>query len=338
VRLLILGGTVFFGRHLVDAALARGHEVTLFNRGQHNPEIYPEVEKLRGDRDGDLGALEGRRWDAVIDTCGYVPRIVGASAALLASAVDHYTFISTLSVFASFARPGADENSQTGVLDEPGSEDHRRYYGPLKALSEQAAEAAMPGRVLTIRPGLIVGPYDQSDRFTYWPSRIARGGDVLAPGRPARPVQIIDVRDLADWNIRMLEEGRTGVYNATGPDYELTMEAMLDACRDAAGSDARVVWAEEQFLIDQGVTPWRELPVWLPESGETAGFSTVNCRKAFAAGLSFRPVEQTARDTLAWDQERQEQARRDGTEIHPVAGLAPEREQELLAAWRARAV
>lgn len=337
MKLLILGGTVFVGRHLVDAALVRGHEITLFNRGQHNPDLYPEVEKLRGDRDGDLSALEGRRWDAVIDTCGYVPRVVGASAALLAGSVDHYTFISTLSVFASFARPGADESAQLAPLPEEGSEDHRKHYGPLKALSEQAAETAMPGRVLTIRPGLIVGPHDQSDRFTYWPARIACGGDVLAPGRPERPVQVIDVRDLAEWNIRMVEAGATGIYNATGPDYTLTMAAMLDACRTASGSDARIVWVEEQFLLDQGVTPWREIPVWLPESGDTAGFSTVNCRKAIGAGLTFRPIVDTARATLAWDAERKAEAASEGAELPSAAGLAPEREQQLLEAWWARA-
>jgi len=337
VKLLILGGTVFVGRHLVEVALERGHEVTLFNRGQHNSELFPAVEKLRGDRDGDLGALEGRHWDAVIDTCGYVPRVVRASTELLADEVEHYSFISTLSVFANFARPGADENTQVGTLEEEDSEDHRKYYGPLKALCEQAAEAAMPGRVLTIRPGLIVGPHDGSDRFTYWPSRIARGGDVLAPGRPQRPVQVIDVRDLAAWNIRMVEGARTGIYNATGPDYTLTMGAMLDACRTAAGSDARIVWIDERFLLDKGVTPWREIPVWLPEAGDTAGFSTVNCSKAIAAGLSFRPILDTARDTLAWETDRRRKAKAGGAELAFAAGLAPEREQELLAAWQASA-
>ncbi len=206
MKLLVLGGTVFLGRHLVEAATARGHSVTLFNRGQHNPELYPEVEKLRGDRDSDLSALQGRRWDAVIDTCGYLPRAVRASAELLADAVDHYTFISSISVYADFHTPAMDESAPVGTLaDETVEEVTGETYGPLKALCEQAAERALPGRVLNIRPGLIVGPHDPTDRFTYWPVRVARGGEVLAPGRPHVPVQVIDGRDLAEWTVRMVE-------------------------------------------------------------------------------------------------------------------------------------
>ena len=189
MNLLILGGTVFLGRHLVEAALARGHAVTLFNRGQHNPDLFPEVERLRGDRDGDLQALEGRRWDAVVDTCGYVPRVVRASAEMLAPNVDHYTFISSISVYADTSKPGIDEQAPVGTLDDPTTEEVTgESYGPLKALCEQAAEAAMPGRVLNIRPGLIVGPHDPTDRFTYWVRRVAEGGEVLAPGNPHAPV------------------------------------------------------------------------------------------------------------------------------------------------------
>ncbi len=220
MRILILGGTVFVGRHLVEAALARGHEVTLFNRGQHGPDLYPGVEKLRGDRDGGLDALRGRRWDAAIDTCGYVPRIVRASATLLANAVDHYTFISSVSVYPEAHTRHLDEDSPVGALDDESVEDVTpETYGPLKALCEQAAEGAMSGRALTIRPGLIVGPHDPTDRFTYWPRRVAQGGEVLAPGRPERPVQIIDARDLAAWTLQLVASGARGVYNATGPDY-----------------------------------------------------------------------------------------------------------------------
>ncbi|MGI8554281.1 MAG: NAD-dependent epimerase/dehydratase family protein [Dehalococcoidia bacterium] len=333
--LLILGGTVFVGRHLVDAALEHEHQVTLFNRGQHNPDLYPEVEKLRGDRDGDLDALRGRRWDAVIDTSGYVPRIVRASAELLANAVEQYSFISTISVFNNFSRPNADESTPVGKIEDETIEDRTKYYGPLKALCEQAAEAAMPGRVLTIRPGLIVGPHDPTDRFTYWPRRVAQGDEVLAPGRPGRPVQIIDGRDLAEWNIRMIEAGGRGIYNATGPDYQLTMGQMLEECRTVTGTATRFIWVDEQFLLDQGVTPWREIPVWLPESGDTDGFSTVNCAKAIAAGLTFRPLADTIRATLEWDAIRLP-ATGDDTAA-PLAGLKPEREQALLRAWSTRA-
>lgn len=327
VKILILGGTVFLGRHLVDAALARGHEVTLFNRGQHNADLYPQVEKLRGDRNGNLDALKGRRWDAVIDTSGYVPRIVRESAELLANATNHYTFISTISVFADFSTPGLNEESLTGKLeDETVEAVSGETYGPLKALCEQAAEQAMPGRVLTIRPGLIVGPYDPTDRFTYWPHRVARGGEVLAPGNPEKQVQFIDARDLAEWNIRMIEAGKTGIYNATGPDYALSMGKTLDECKAVSGSDARFTWVPEQFLLERDVQPWMELPLWLPEEGDHAGMHSVDCSKAFAAGFTFRPLAQTVRDTLAWDATRP-------ADHEWRAGMKPEREAELLREW-----
>ena len=330
MKLLILGGTVFLGRHLVEAALARGHEVTLFNRGQHNPELFPEVEKLRGDRNGDLAALVGRRWDAVIDTSGYVPRVVRASAELLAEAVEHYTFISTISVYSDFNHPTMDESAPVGRLDDPSVEQVTgETYGPLKVLCEEAAEAALPGRVLNIRPGLIVGPHDPSDRFTYWPVRVARGGDVLAPARPDRQVQIIDARDLAEWNIRMTESRRTGVFNATGPDYRLTMGAVLDACKTVSGSDARFVWVDGQFLLDAGVRPWIELPLWIPQREDESGsLLAVNCDRAFAAGLTFRPVAATTRDTLEWAATRP-------PDYEWRAGLPADREQEVLEAWKA---
>jgi 2'-hydroxyisoflavone reductase len=327
MNILIIGGTVFLGRYLVEAAQARGHSITLFNRGQHNPELFPEVEKLRGDRDGDLSALRGRRWDAAIDTCGYVPRVVRASAEALAGAVDHYTFVSSISVYADFSIVGIDEQTPVGTLaDETVEQVDGETYGPLKALCEQAADRAMPGRVLNVRPGLIVGPHDQSDRFTYWPHRIAQGGAVLAPGRPAHGVQIIDVRDLADWTIRMIEAGQTGVYNATGPEYRLTMGQVLDACLAACGG-AQLVWVDGQFLLDAGVQPWIGLPLWLPDEDPThAGFDSVDCSKAITAGLHFRPLADTIRDTLAWDATRP-------ADHEWRAGLTREREAELLEAW-----
>lgn len=330
MKILILGGTVFLGRHLVESALARGHEVTLFNRGQHNPELYPEVEKLRGDRDGDLTALQGRRWDAVIDPSGYVPRLVRASAELLAPNVGHYTFISSLSVYENLPQPGMDESAPLATMADPTVEEVGPNYGPLKALCEQAAQAALPGRTLSIRAGLIVGPHDPTDRFTYWPRRVAQGGDVLAPGRPERFVQFIDARDLAEWNIRMVESGGAGSYNASGRHDTTTMGELLQSCKDVSGSDARFVWTSDAFLTERDAGPWMELPLWIPEDrAEMAGFLRASSEKAIAGGLTYRPLAETVRDTLAWDRGRP-------TETEHRAGMKPEREAELLAAWRAR--
>lgn len=328
MKLLILGGTSFLGRHLVETAQARGHTLTLFNRGQRNPDLFPDIERLRGDRDGDLAALHGRTWDAAIDTSGFVPRIVRASAELLASAVSHYTFISSISVFSDFSAIGIDESTPAGTLTDPTVEEITgETYGPLKALCEQAVEQALPGRALIVRPGLIVGPYDPTDRFTYWPQRVAQGGEVLAPAHPDLAVQIIDARDLANWLLTMVEAHHTGVYNATGPDYPLTLGSILDTCRAVSGSDAHITWIAGQFLLDNKVEPWTQLPLWVPESDPAnAGFSAVNCRKAIASGLTFRPLGDTARDTLAWDATRPSD--------HPWrAGITRDRETELLQAW-----
>lgn len=334
--ILILGGTIFVGRHLVDVALARGHTVTLFNRGQHNPDLFGDddsgdddsvVEKLRGDRDGDLDALRGRRWDAVIDTCGYVPRIVRMSAELLAEQVNQYVFISSISAYADFSQPGIDEHSPVGRIDDPTTEEITgETYGPLKVLCEEAAEAAMPGRVLTIRPGLIVGPHDPTDRFTYWPVRVARGGEILAPGDPDQQVQVIDVRDLAAWTIHMVEGQQMGVFNATGPDYPLTIQRLLQECQQVTANEATLTWVSEEFLVTEAVGAFVELPLWVPAA--QAGIEQVNCQKAINAGLTFRPVAQTIQDTLAWHHSRP-------AEYTLRAGLSPEREQELLEKWSA---
>jgi 2'-hydroxyisoflavone reductase len=312
---------------LVEVALARGHDVTLFNRGQRNPDLFPQLERLHGNRDGDLNALKGCKWDAAIDTSGYVPRLVRASAELLADAVEHYTFISTISVFADFKTPHMDEDAPLGEIDDETVETiDGKTYGPLKVLCEQAAEHALPGRTLIIRPGLIVGMYDPTDRFTYWPVRVARGGEVLAPDRPDMLTQIIDVKDLAEWNIRMVEQKQVGIYNATGPDYALTLGALLDSCKQVSGSDAKFTWVSEEFLQQQGATPWSEVTLWVTAS-DSAGFSTINCQKGINAGLAFRPLTDTIRDTLAWNA----QLPADRTWR---AGLKAEREQQLLQAWR----
>ena len=329
LRILILGGTGFLGPHTVRAALARGHELTLFNRGKTNPGLFADVESLRGDRDGDLEALAGRNWDAVIDNSGYVPRIVGDSARLLAGAVRQYVFISSVSAYADFSTPGADETAPLGRLDDESVEEITgETYGPLKALSERAAEAEMPGRVTVIRPGLIVGPGDPTDRFTYWPVRVARGGEVLAPGDPATPLQLIDVRDLGAWIVHCVEARVLGVYNALSPAGALSMGDLLEACRDAAGSDARFTWVDAAFLEAQGVAAWSDLPVWLPAAGDYAGSGRTSAAKAVAAGLGFRPLRATAADTLAWWQEA-----RAGEDPKLRAGLDPGRERAVLEAW-----
>jgi 2'-hydroxyisoflavone reductase len=277
-----------------------------------------------------LGALRGRTFDAVIDTCGYVPRVVRASAELLAGSVGHYTFVSSISAYADFKTPGMDESAPVARTDDPTVEEVTgETYGPLKVLCEEAAEAALPGRVLSVRAGLIVGPHDPTDRFTYWPARVERGGNVLAPGDPDTLVQFVDVRDLAGWMLRAVEANRTGVYNATGPDYPLTMGALLETCRDVSGNGANLVWADEDFLASEKVEPWSQMPLWVPGSDpDMAGFSAVNCDKAITDDLTFRSLNDTVRDTLAWAKTRP-------ADHVWRAGITPEREAELLAAWRA---
>lgn len=324
MKLLILGGTVFLGRHIVTAALARGHEVTLFNRGQHNPDLFPDVEKLRSDRDGGLSVLEGHQWDAAIDTSGYVPRIVRASAEALKNVVSHYTFISSVSVYANFDVPELDEQAQLATLeDETVEQVTNETYGALKALCEQAVEQVMPGRALIVRPGLIVGPDDPTDRFTYWPVRIARDGEMLVPGRPESPVQFIDVRDLAEWIVRMVEARKTGNYNATGPDYTLQWVQFLDTCKEVTGGDTQFTWVDESFLLALPEEP--SLQPWVPD--EYIGINCANCSKAFADGLTFRPLATTIRDTLAW---KNASPTRDTLK----SGFSPEQEQQLLHDWK----
>jgi 2'-hydroxyisoflavone reductase len=325
-RILILGGTAFLGPWVVRAAQARGHEVTLFNRGRTNPALFPELEKLRGDRDGDLDALRGRRWDAVVDTSGYLPRVVAQSAELLADSVDRYLFVSTISVYASLAATGIDESAPVGELADPKVETiDGETYGPLKALCEQVVRERYGDRATVVRPGLIVGPGDRTDRFTYWPVRIARGGDVLAPGDGTDPVQVIDVRDLGEWTVHCLEAGVAGIYNASGPAGRLDMRATLEACRAAAGAAARLVWAPASFLEAQGVEPWSDLPLWVPAGSDFAGAASVDVDRAVAAGLATRPLAETIAATLAWYRAER------GIDDPLRAGISPERERELLA-------
>lgn len=336
MKLLILGGTVFLGRHLVEAALDRGHGVTLFNRGQHNPDLFPNVEKLRGDRDGGLDVLQGRQWDAVIDTCGYVPRLVQASAELLAGAVGHYTFISSISVYADFGPDGTDESASLHILPDPTVEEVKpETYGGLKAFCEQAAEAAMPGKVLNVRAGLIVGPYDQGNRFPYWLKRVAQGGEVLAPGQPDRHIQVIDVRDLAEWIIRMSEEKVGGIYNVTGAPTTLTMQQLLETIRAVSSSEATLTWVDNAFLLEQGIAPFDELPFWVPD--EEQGVFKVNVDRAIAAGLTFRPIAETVQDTLTWLNSKQTADEEEpALAIRLRSGISLDREAALLQAWHQR--
>lgn len=333
MNILIVGGTVFLGRAIVEAALARGHKLTLFNRGQHNADLFPDVEKLHGDRDGGLDALKGRHWDAVIDTCGYLPRLVRAAAKALAGAVERYVFISTISVYASYATIGIDETAPVGTLaDQSIEEITGESYGPLKALCEQAVEQALPGRALIIRPGLIVGPNDPTDRFTYWAARAARGGEVLAPGDPRMHTQVVDVRDLAAWTVRMVEAHATGVYNVTGPTEPVAFAQFLHTCIAEAATDARFTWVSEAFLLAQGVAPWADMPLWLAveQEPDSVGFGDVSIARALAAGLAFRPLRETIHDTQVWAQTRP-------ADHSWRAGISAEREAELLRAWHAHA-
>ncbi|MDD9268152.1 NAD-dependent epimerase/dehydratase family protein [Paenibacillus sp. GCM10023248] len=330
MKLLVLGGTRFVGKTMVETALARGHEVTLFNRGS-NQELFPEVERLIGDRDGGLDALSGRQWDAVIDTCGYYPRVVEASVRTLADRVNFYTFISTLDVYEEekMGSEAVDETLSVKTLPEDYVEDIARFYGAMKASCEQLVSAAFQDRSLIVRCGLVAGPGDMSDRFTYWPTRIARGGEVLAPGDPQAPIQFIDVRDLADWTIRMVERQAGGTFNATGPAAPLTVGELLERCIGATHSEARLTWVPDEFLTEHKIGHWVEMPLWLPASENVGGLMKLQVQKAVHAGLQHRPIEETIRDTWVWDRERVADGPR-------KAGLDPEKEAQLLEEWHMR--
>jgi 2'-hydroxyisoflavone reductase len=335
-KILVLGGTGFLGPHFVRLARANGHTITLFNRGKSNPGLFADIEQLRGDREkGDLESLQGREFDVVVDTSGYVPAHVEATAKLFAAKAKHYQFISTVSVY-----PGFGSNTETITEATPvgtvGDEDVAKvstirqsmpFYGPLKARCEAAAEVAMPGRTCVIRPGLIVGPGDPTDRFTWWPARIDQGGEVLAPGDPDGQVQFVDARDLAAWMLHCVEQSVVGVHNATGPAGSLSMHELLAACKCATTNPVTLVWASEEFLAANEVQPWMQMPLWIPREGR----AMVDCSRAIAAGLRFRPVADTVRDTLAWVK-----AERAGKPF-TTTGLPAERERGLITKLRAPA-
>ena len=331
--ILILGGTGFLGPHTVEAARERGHTLTLFNRGKTNPGMFTDIEQLHGDRDGKLEALAGRRWDAVIDNSGYVPRIVRQSAELLAPNVGQYIFISTISVYEDQKAPWMDESAPLRTLP-PGKENveevRGEFYGALKVACEKVVMGALPGRAAVVRPGLIVGPGDPTDRFTYWPVRIDKGGEALAPGSGDDPVQYVDSRDLASFLVTMVEEGTMGTFNALGPERSFPMKELLAGCVAATPSPASLTWVPADFLEKHEVGAWMDMPVWIP-SGPDGVYGQMSNKAAVAKGLKFRPTVDTARDTLAWWKTLPEERR-----AKPKAGLSPEREKEVLAAWKAR--
>ena len=320
MRLLVLGGTEFLGRALVESALARRHVVTLFNRGRTNPDLFPDVEKLRGDRNEDVSALEAGEWDAVVDLSTFLPRAVRLSVEALRDRVHRYVYVSSISAYADLSEPPVEG----AAVAEPASADSESIedYGGLKATCERIVEDAFGDRALVVRPGLIVGPHDPTDRFTYWPRRVAQGGRVLAPAPTDAPVQFIDVRDLADWILDATERGLSGLFNATGEPT--TFAALLDACtRVATDVDVELVWVDPERVVAEGVGEWMELPLWIATPA-FAAIQRADVSKAVANGLTFRPLEVTVRDTLEWDRAR-ETPRAEGV------GLAPKRERELLA-------
>ncbi len=330
MKILFLGGTLFLGRHTVRHALERGHDVTLFTRGRTGTELFPGVERLVGDRAGDVGALRGGRWDAVVDLSAFAsPWNVRRSAEVLRDAVDHYAFISSLAVYLPAPGPVHERyplRRPTGT--EQASPGSFEAYGELMVFSEDEVEAAFPGRALLARAGNLVGPYDPMDRFGYWVSRVAEGGEVLAPGRPERRIELLDARDAAEWLVRNLEARTVGPFNLIGPPGGVAMGEWLEGCAEAAGSGARFTWVDDAFLLAQGVKAWTELPFWEP-GGEAAtpGAHDTSIDRALATGLAFRPLAETVRDTLEWDRSRPRDGRGRGT------GISRERERELLDAW-----
>jgi 2'-hydroxyisoflavone reductase len=363
MKVLVFGGTRFLGRHLVNTLCAAGHEVTLLNRGRSDPALYPALERLRGDRDpraadaanashaanaADAGAsqpptanalaqLQGRSWDIVFDLTGYVPRVVRAACDALAGRVGRYVFVSSISVYESSATPGQDESAPVARLADPCSEDVMAHYGALKAACEREVETVFGAQALLVRPGLIVGPFDPTGRFTYWPLRIARGGNVLAPAPASYPVQVIDARDLARWMVDAAMAGASGAFNVTGPASPAsaapaTLERVLDDCKAVTSADARVHWLDADFLLAEGVAPWMDLPLWV--GPDDAAMNQVSVARAVATGLVTRPLRETIADTLAWTGSADYRS-----PVGPYAkvGLPPDREAELLALWVNRA-
>jgi 2'-hydroxyisoflavone reductase len=336
MKILIIGGTKFSGRHLVAAALENGHEVTIFHRGNHSADELGNVEEILGDRIFDLDKLANRTWDVVIDMCGYLPNWVEGSAEFLKDSVKKYVFISSVSVYDAVAEPNFDENAKLNKLDAEqekrfaeidakgdfGAADLGDMYGALKVLCEEEVLKIFPEDHLIIRPGLIVGEFDFTDRFTYWVMRAAKGGEVLAPNNADAPVQFIDAKDLAEWIVKIIETGETGIYNAVNKPFELTFGKMLNEIKKTSGSDAEFTWVSEEFMDENDVAPWSDMPLHLPESLEF--MRTANVDKALSKGLKIRSLCETVRETLNW---------RNRIDEPMKAGISIEREKELLGKW-----
>lgn len=337
LKILILGGTRFIGLHMTELAIARGHTLTFFNRGKTHTDRSTEIERIKGDRNGEIDGLKDREWDVVIDNSGYVPRHVKLSAELLAPKVKQYVFTSSISVYPNFSVP-RDESSPVGKLpDETVEKVDGDTYGPLKALCEQAAQRVYGDRTLVIRPGLIVGPDDNTDRFTYWPARAARGGEFIAPGAPGDPFQVIDVRDLAAFTINAVENGVNGTYNLVSDANKFKFGELTDASIAAANKQAkpasppRAIYLPTEFLEEQKVEPWGEMPVWLPAKGDEAAFAGTSNAAARAKGLTITPIRKTVDDTMAWHLARPAEERE-----KLKSGIAAHKEATVLAAWKAK--
>lgn len=321
LKILILGGSHFLGIHLTEELTSHGHEVTLFNRGTHTVQF--NVEQIRGDREGNLDAFAGRHWDAVIDTSGHLPRVVEQSAKMLSNKTDHYTFISTIGVYRDFEKLNIDEQYPLATLKDPTSEViTEKTYGALKALCEAKVQQYFPDRSLIVRSGLLVGPHDPTDRFTYWIRRSAFGGKILAPAN--QETQFIDARDLAKWIVSMIERQSKGVYNATGPSYRL--EYVLQEGQLLSCSRDPIFWVSDEFLKEQGVQDWIELPLWLSNRRNMPGFLKINSEKAAQSGLQIRPLKETITSVFEWDKMRK------GSKMQ--AGLDPQKEKDLLDKWQ----
>ena len=330
--MLILGGTGFIGPHLTELALARGWKVTHFNRGKRDADGVPGVETLHGDRKGQLDSLKGHKWDVVVDNTGYIPKFTKMSADLLAPNTGYCLFISSISAYASFAKPN-DIGSPTGVLENKDQEEiTNETYGPMKALCEQYVRDAYGPRASIVRPGYIVGPLDPTDRFTYWPVRYAKGGDMLVPGTPADPIQIVDVRDLVAFMMGLVDRRVDGYFNAVTPPGAITMSNLMDTSHKVTGADTKLTWVDEAFLAAQLKPEEMNFAPWGPMHGEEAGGSLTGMQASADQGLKARSLEETVRATLAWHETRPADRK-----AALRSGLTPEKEAELLAAWRARA-
>lgn len=329
--ILIIGGTRFYGRAFTELALKNGHRVTLFHRGQSNPDIFPEAQRILGDRATDLEKLGDAHWDAVLDTCGQLPRHVRDAAEYLKNRVNHYVYVSSISAYVDGPEIGKDETAELQQLPEGENPDEFKLenYGALKVLCERAAEETMPARTTLVRPGLIVGPHDATNRFTYWPVRVSKGGDVLVPGDGTMPCQIIDARDLAAFTLNLIENRIMGIFNATGPDKPLALQEILETSKTVSGSDANFIYTDEAWLQEKEVGAWMEMPLWIPDEAGKA-LMQVSIQHGLANGLKFRSLEETIRDTLAWYNDIK------GDEKDWPAGMKSEKENTLLAEYKAR--